>query len=148
MKQLVYSMQFNGNAAPEDDKNPAVLKVKANGISTARGSLKGTGALAGKIGQVEEDATFVSTVRMKDDGTFDEDGTISFGAGNSVRFKTLDRGHAAPSPEPGVTAGAVIWQIEGGEGQFAGASGLITSNFYFNMEGEVTDNQFGVIFAP
>jgi hypothetical protein len=41
----------------------------------------------------------------------------------------------------------VIWRVEGGEGQFAGASGLITSNFTIDEAGEVTDNHFGVIFV-
>jgi len=147
MKQLVYGIQFSGNAAPEDP-NPAVLKVKANGHSTVLGTIKGTGALAGKIGQIDEDATFASTVQMLADGAFEEDGTISFGKGDSLRFRSLGKGHVAPSPMPDITYGAVIWQIEGGEGKLQGATGLITSNFYFNAAGEVTDNQFGVIFAP
>ncbi len=140
MKQLTYAMQFKGSAAPTDAANPGVLGVKANGKSVGS-------ALAGSLVEAGK-ADFDSTVRMMEEGSFDEDGTISFGNGNSLRFSTLDKGHVAPSPEPGVTAGAIIWKIDGGEGQFAGASGLITSNFFFNEAGEVTDNQFGVIFAP
>lgn len=140
MKQLTYAMQFKGSAAPKDAANPGVLGVKANGKSVGS-------ALAGSLVDAAK-ADFDSTVRMMEEGTFDEDGTISFGNGNSLRFSTLNKGHVAPSPEPGVTAGAIIWKIDGGEGQFAGASGLITSNFFFNEAGEVTDNQFGVIFAP
>jgi len=41
----------------------------------------------------------------------------------------------------------VIWKVERGEGQFEGASGLITSNFFVSTTGEVTDNHFGVIFV-
>jgi anti-sigma factor ChrR (cupin superfamily) len=149
MKQIDYAMQFKGSAAPEDASNPAVLKVEGKAKSAAISSVVGAGGLTQKIEPAQGgEAIFNSTVKMLDDGTFDENGTISFGTGNSLRFRTLDKGHAAPSPEPGVTAGAVIWQVEGGEGQFAGATGLITSNFYFNAAGEVTDNQFGVIFAP
>lgn len=140
MKQLTYAMQFKGSAAPKDAANPGVLGVKANGKSVGS-------ALAGSLVEAGK-ADFDSTVRMMEEGSFDEDGTISFGNGDSLRFSTLDKGHVAPSPEPGVTAGAIIWKIDGGEGQFAGASGLITSNFFFNEAGEVTDNQFGVIFAP
>jgi hypothetical protein len=37
--------------------------------------------------------------------------------------------------------------VAGGEGQFAGATGLITSNFFVGENGEVTDHHFGVIFV-
>ena len=40
-----------------------------------------------------------------------------------------------------------MWRVDGGEGQFAGASGYITSNFTLSDTGDVTDNQFGVIFV-
>ena len=38
-------------------------------------------------------------------------------------------------------------EIDGGEGRFEGARGLITSNFLVSDSGEVVDNQFGVIFV-
>jgi hypothetical protein len=82
---------------------------------------------------------------MTSDSSFDEAGTISFGKERRLRFVTAGQGHVAPSAEGGVSTGAVAWKIDGGEGQFSGATGYITSNFWFNAEGEVTDNQFGVI---
>ena len=33
----------------------------------------------------------------------------------------------APGPEPGTTAGTASWKVEGGEGQFALAGGLLVS---------------------
>ncbi len=42
----------------------------------------------------------------------------------------------------------MAWRIEGGEGQFAGASGLITSNFFVGGTLAVTDHHFGVILLP
>ena len=92
-------------------------------------------------------AYFESEVRMGDDG-FTESGTIAFGeAGHSLKFNTLGKGQMAPSPDPKVMAGTVVWRVDGGEGQFEGATGLITSNFLFTDAGEVTDYHFGVIFA-
>ncbi len=41
----------------------------------------------------------------------------------------------------------MICQVEGGEGQFAGSEGLITSNFFLSDTGEVTENHFGLIFV-
>jgi hypothetical protein len=49
--------------------------------------------------------------------------------------------------EPKLRHGSVIWRVEGGEGQFGGASGLITSNFTISEAGEVIDRHFGVIFV-
>jgi len=40
----------------------------------------------------------------------------------------------------------VMWRVDGGEGQFAGASGLITSNFFVGEHFGITDHQFGVLF--
>jgi hypothetical protein len=45
-----------------------------------------------------------------------------------------------------VQQGAVTWRIDGGDGQFAGAQGLITSNFLVGPNGEVTDHHLGVIY--
>lgn len=137
MKQLTYAAQFKGGAAPVDESNPGVLKVNAKSDGSPL-----------SIGGKTEATTFESTVRMTSEAAFDEDGKIGFGGGNAIRFSTVNAGSVAPSGIEGVTAGAVIWKIDGGEGELAGATGYITSNFFFNMEGEVTDNQVGVIFLP
>jgi hypothetical protein len=43
----------------------------------------------------------------------------------------------------------VIWRIEEGEGRFAGASGLITSNFTVLADrGEATEYQVATVFLP
>jgi hypothetical protein len=39
-----------------------------------------------------------------------------------------------------------MFRIDGGDGQFAGASGYITSNFLIGEALTVTDHHFGVIF--
>ena len=44
--------------------------------------------------------------------------------------------------------GGVTWHVDGGEGQFAGASGLIISNFFASATGEVTAHHCGVLFVP
>ena len=43
--------------------------------------------------------------------------------------------------------GAVIWRATGGEGEFQGASGLITSNFCVNANCEAVDNNYARIFS-
>jgi hypothetical protein len=83
---------------------------------------------------------------MTGETSFTETGTITFGDGNSFDFSTVGEGFMGPSPQPGLLHGVISWTIESGTGQFAGASGLISSNFTFSEQGEVIDNQFGVIW--
>jgi len=41
-----------------------------------------------------------------------------------------------------------MWAVTEGEGQLAGARGLITSNFVASAQGEVIDNQFARFYLP
>ena len=50
---------------------------------------------------------------------------------------------SAPSADPTRKHGTVMWRVEGGEGQFAEASGLITSNFFVDEGLGVVDHHFG-----
>ena len=62
-------------------------------------------------------------------------------------FSTVGRGYLDASADPKLRHGSVIWRVEGGEGQFGGASGLFTSNFTISEAGKVIDRHFGVIFV-
>src|SRR6202162_5621849 len=93
-------------------------------------------------------ASFESEVTVTGETSFLESGSIRFGDGNHrLRFSTVGEGYLGDSPEPKLKSGAVMWRVDSGEGQFAGASGYITSNFTLDEAGRVTDNQFGVIFV-
>jgi hypothetical protein len=149
VKELNYAMQFKGKAQPANPADPDVLDIKATAESTVIRSAVGANGLNTNVqGAAGAFARFCSQLRMTGKGAFAEDGEITFGEGNSLRFVTAQEGYVHRAAEPGLMAGAAIWRVEGGRGQFAGASGFITSNFYFNQAGELTDNQFGVIFVP
>ena len=137
MQNLTYALRFKGNAAPPGD-DPGVLKVQAS----AERPVELAGSAPGAAAQ------FASDVRMIDAATFDENGSIDFGGGTRLTFATVGRGTVGPGAEEGVSMGAVIWRVVSGEGKLAGATGFITSNFHFNMAGEVTDNQLHVLFVP
>jgi hypothetical protein len=92
-------------------------------------------------------ATFESELSFSDETTFREEGTVDFGGGDSLRFRTLGVGWLAPSPAPELRHGAVIREVDGGEGRFEAAQGLITSNFFVSDDGEITDNHVGVVFV-
>jgi len=57
-------------------------------------------------------------------------------------------GHMAPSAVSGLNPGAVLWTITEGDGEFSGATGIITSNFTFSDQGDVVDNEYVRIYTP
>lgn len=149
MHQLLYTMQFKGYAAPVG-ASPHVFQVitlaasctitTAIGAEGMHGTLQPTGG--GK-------AAFASELTFTGDTAFQESGSITFGeGGHRLTFRTVGPGYLGPSADPGRKQGAVIWHVDGGEGQFAGASGLITANFVVSATGEVTAHHCGVLFVP
>jgi hypothetical protein len=148
MRQLIYALQFAGTATPVEGA-ANVMKAATGAPSCTLTTSVGRDGVRGTLEPAPgERATFESTVTLAQDGTFQESGTISFGSGgHRLRFRTVGQGHLGPSADPKLNQGAVIWQVEGGEGQFVGARGLITSNFFIREGGEVTDNHFGVLFV-
>lgn len=80
--------------------------------------------------------------------SFQEVGTIAFGAGHRLRFATVGSGYLGAGPDPARRHGAVTWRVEGGEGRFAGARGLITANVLVGADLAVTAHHLGVLFVP
>ena len=148
MRQLIYGMQFTGRAEQVDDA-PGVLRASATASSCTITSLVGSGGVAGMMTPAAGGmAAFESSVRFTGESSFVESGMVTFGKdGHCFRFSTVGQGYLSPGPEPGVQQGAVIWRIDGGNGQFAGARGLVASNFLVGPAGEVTDHHLGLIYV-
>ena len=148
MKQVIYAMQFKGSAMPKPGLS-GVITASSRAPSCTLGSVVGPAGLRGTLlSAAGGEALFESEVTVTDETSFKEAGTIRFGDSNhSLRFSTIGQGFLGHSPDPTLQHGSVMWRVDGGEGQFAGASGIITSNFTLSTTGEVTDNHFGVIFA-
>jgi hypothetical protein len=104
------------------------------------------GALARLERELPAGVSLESEMVFADATTFRERGTIVFGPQGELHFRTLGTGHLAPSPDRGPRSGTVTWELDGGSGRFAGASGRITSTFSVTNEGEVADEQVGRIF--
>jgi hypothetical protein len=146
MKQVVFALQFRGSASPLPSGN---LQAK----TTARGQVLRTALEAGGVaGSVEEvggaAASFESEVQVTGETSFKEWGTITYGSAGRVRFTTVGQGLLGPSGIDGLQRGAVIWEVTGGDGAFAGARGLITSNFSLDGAGAVIDNHVAQLFLP
>ena len=145
MKHVIYSMQFKGTAVPGGEN---VMKATTSATSCSIESVIGVDGVESKFHPAEGGlAYFESEVHLTGKNTYTENGTISFGEDeHMLRFTTVGQGRLGPSADPKYSAGAVTWQVDGGEGQFEGASGYITSNFLVTEDGEITDYHFGVIF--
>jgi hypothetical protein len=147
MRQIIYVMQFTGQATPAPSATNT-LKARTTapscGIHTAIGP-QGVNAIWGEIDG--GGASFESDVTITGENSFLESGTIRFGKGNALRFSTVGQGYIAPAADAALRHGTVTWRAERGEGQFEGASGLITSNFTIDGGGRVVDNHFGVLFV-
>jgi hypothetical protein len=148
MRQLIYAMRFEGQAEAVGPDGK-LLRAATSGPSATITSLVGPAGLTGSVQPTEGGtATFESEVTMTGESSFLESGTIAFGDDHRVRFSTVGQGYVTAGAEPGTSHGTGMWQIDGGEGQFAGATGLITSNAVLDENLGVVDHQFGVIYVP
>jgi hypothetical protein len=144
VKPMTYSMQFRGQASERDG---GVMDAVSTAPSCAHLTTIGADGLDGRfLPAPGDEARCESHMSFVDDLTFEERGTIRFGRGNLLRFQTISPGRIERSPDPNLVHGTAIWEVDGGEGQFEGARGRITSNFFLSDTGELTDNQFGVLF--
>ena len=147
MSQIGYAMQFRGTIEQQVGKENE-LWVKTGSATNSLSTALGAGGPTLTIDDAAaERASFTSRVQMLEDGSFTEDGTIDFGEAGTLHFTTIGTGWMGPSAEDGLTHGGICWKIDGGTGPLEGASGIITSNFTVSGAGEVTDNQWGVIFV-
>jgi hypothetical protein len=148
MREVIYAMRFTGQAEPVGAVGN-VLKAATSASSSRLTSSVGADGLTGTLAPAPgAAATFESEVTFTGETSFQEVGTIRFGERHSLRFSTLGSGYLAPSSDPTRKQGTVMWRVEGGEGQFAEASGLITSNFFVDEGLGVVDHHFGVLLVP
>lgn len=82
--------------------------------------------------------------------SFQKAGVVTLGDENEhqFRFSTIGEGHLTSCAEPGMMTGTVSCRVSGGAGQFADASGIISSTFTLSQSGELNDFQSGLIFLP
>jgi hypothetical protein len=130
MTPLPYSLEFRGHATPLE---PGVLVTRANAPAA--------------LFRPDGEALLEARVTLLDGDAFELAGTIGFGSGDALRFRSLCRGQIGPSPEPGLRLGTAVCEIDGGSGRLASASGRITSSFLVSETGELTDHQLGLIFV-
>ena len=148
MRELVFALEFRGRGGPVPGSTTK-RQARTTAPSQAWRAVLGPGGVTAAVEPVVgEAAVLESRVERDPDGTFVEDGTITYGAAGSVTFDTVGRGHVGPAPDGRGSHGVVMWRITGGEGRFAGARGLITSNFTVTPDGLVTDDHVTRLYLP
>jgi hypothetical protein len=148
VRELIFALTFTGRAGPLPGSE-TVRQAMTVAPSQVIRTVLGVGGVDSTVEMIDgERAVLESRVERFADGSFVEDGTISYGQAGQVSFVTVGRGSVGPSPVPGWVHGAVIWSVTGGDGLFAGARGLITSNFVVSAAGDVVDNHFTRIYVP
>lgn len=129
MRNIVFAMELRGKAAPVTGKEN-ILEARLSG--------------KGPLGEI---VNFESQVMLGGE-TFSETGSIDYGVLGKIKFESVGVGYLGSSPVPGLQAGAVLWRITEADGEFAGATGYVTSNFTVSAEGDVVDNQYIRMFIP
>ena len=142
MQRISISAQLRGTAAPPAGEPPET-HPRATSVSVQPGGADGSDAGIDRI-SYENHVVFTS------EWTFTETGTVVFGEGDehAVDVETVGQGTLAPAAEDGLLHGAVVWRITDGRGRFAGATGLIASNFLLRPDtGDVDELQATVMFV-
>lgn len=148
MRELVFALEFRGRGGPVPGST-SERRARTTAPSQVLRAVLGPDGVAAAVEPVPgEAAVLESRVERFSDGTFVEDGTITYGRAGSVSFDTVGRGHVGPAADGRGSHGVVMWRITGGAGRFAGAQGLITSNFTVTSDGEVTDDHFTRLYLP
>ncbi len=144
MRQLVYALRFTGRATPTGpDGSVLALSATAPGVTLV--TVVGPTDLAARLEPAPgSGAAFASEVTVTGETSFQEVGTIAFGDGHRLRFATVGSGYLGAGPMG--RHGASIWRVEEGEGQFAGARGLITAHVVIGADLEMIAHHLGVFF--
>ncbi len=145
-REIVFALEFRGRAVA-DPGAPHLRRARSTAPSQALRAVLGADGVATTVEPLAgETAVLDSRVERFSDGTFVEDGTITYGSAGAITFVTVGRGRVGPSPRAGWVHGAVIWEVTGGDGRFAGARGLVTSSFTVGPDGDVIDHHVARLY--
>jgi hypothetical protein len=141
---VTFALQFRGHATP---LSPGVVIARATAPSCALvGQIDADGLHGSLEPRAGGEAHLECRLTFLDAERFEEAGTISFGSGNTLRFRSGGHGSLVPSPSAGLRHGTVVCDVDDGAGTFLGVTGRIVSSFLVSETGDLTDNHLGLLF--
>jgi hypothetical protein len=143
MAPLVYALQFRGFVTPVAAN---VLEARASAPAGAVVTTIGSDGLAGRVDARDSDEALLVARMIVAGGRLDVQGRLLVGHDNVLWFRSLGSSRLTRTTEPELRQAAAVYEIAGGEGQFAAASGRITSNLLLSDSGDLTDTHLGVLF--
>jgi hypothetical protein len=103
--------------------------------------------LEGEDGGLPDEVSYETHVTLTGETSFLEEGEMQFGYG-TLRLSTVGAGLLEPTPEDGLSRGAVVFRVVGAGGS-SGVTGLLTSNFEFQAaSGTAVEQQVLRLFLP
>ena len=112
MRELVFALEFRGRAGPVEG-SPHLRRARTTAPSQALSAVLTRDGVESRVEPLPgETAVLDSRVERFPDGSFVEDGTITYGSAGAITFVTMGRGHVGPSPVGGARGGDL-----GGDGR-------------------------------
>lgn len=150
MKKIFYTMHFRGQTSPVTS-DTKLLRTTASATSSVLHTHIRDAGIDSELKASDGQLAFLETeFQLTGGGAFQGTGTITLGEDSEhvLRLRTIQEGHVNTAIEAGTMTATSSWKVEGGEGQFAAAQGLVTSIFTLTSAGEFTDYQLGLLFLP
>ncbi len=150
MKRIFYTMHFRGQTSPATS-DTKLLRTTASATSSVLHTHIREAGIESELQASDGQLAFLELeFHLIGAGSFQGSGAITLGEESEhvLKLATIQAGHVDTTIEPGSMTGTASWKVEGGEGQFATAQGLITSIFTLTGSGEFTDYQLGLLFLP
>jgi hypothetical protein len=148
VRELAFVLRFTGQAGPVPGSTTLRRAQTSSPSQAWRTVLDSEGIESGVEPVPGDSAVLESRIERFADGSFVEDGTITYGRAGRITFETVGRGTVGVSPVPSQHCGAVIWTVTGGDGRFTGCRGLIASNFAVTADGWVVDDHVARLYLP
>ena len=128
MREIVFALEFRGRAGPVPGVAAPAPRAQHRARARRCAPCSARDGIAAAMEPLAgETAVLDSRVERFSDGTFVEDGTITYGSAGAMTFDTIGRGYVGPEPAGGL--GARRGDLGGyrRRRRFAGARGLVTS---------------------
>lgn len=145
-RQIDYALRLRGEAARSGiDGNLLRIAGRATGCSITTSYREGY--LHGVVRDEPGDEILIeSELTITGPSSFQEIAVITFGhAGDRLHLSSCGGGVLDPLPDERGGHGAGVLRIDGGDGQFADASGLIIAAYHFSAAGLVAIAHLGAI---